>query len=48
VSFGDGAEGHGRTSLRHHYARAGIYTIVAHVRDKLGNQATVRRLVSVR
>jgi hypothetical protein len=48
VSFGDGAEGHGRTSLRHRYASAGIYTIVAHVRDKLGNQATVRRLVSVR
>ena len=29
-------------------AHGGIYTIVAHVRDKLGNQATVRRLVSVR
>jgi hypothetical protein len=47
VSFGDGAGVHGRTSLRHHYARAGVYTIVARVRDKLGNQATVRRLVSV-
>ncbi len=48
VSFGDGASGHGKTSLKHRYAHGGIYTIVAHVRDKLGNQATVRRLVSIR
>ncbi|HTB71307.1 MAG TPA: PKD domain-containing protein [Solirubrobacteraceae bacterium] len=48
VSFGDGASGHGKTSFRHRYARGGIYTVVVHVRDKLGNQATVRRLVSVR
>jgi hypothetical protein len=48
VSFGDGARRRGKTSLRHRYKRAGIYTIVAHVGDKLGNKATVRRLVSVR
>jgi hypothetical protein len=48
VSFGDGASGHGKTSFRHRYARGGIYTVVVHVRDKLGNQATVRRPVSVR
>ncbi len=47
VSFGDGGSGRGKTSLKHRYARGGIYTIVAHVRDKLGNQATVRRLVSI-
>ncbi len=33
---------------RHRYARAGVYTVVVHVRDRAGNQATVRRLVSVR
>jgi hypothetical protein len=47
VLFGDGARGHGRTTLRHRFARGGVYTIVAHVRDKLGNQATVRQLVSI-
>jgi hypothetical protein len=48
VSFGDGARRRGKTSLRHRYKHAGIYALVAHVGDKLGNQATVRRLVSVR
>jgi hypothetical protein len=47
VSFGDGAGARGKTALKHRYAHGGIYTIVAHVRDKLGNQATVRRLVSI-
>jgi hypothetical protein len=47
VSFGDGSTARGRTSLQHRYARGGIYTIVAHVRDKLGNQGIVRRLVSI-
>jgi hypothetical protein len=47
VSFGDGASARGRTSFRHRYAHGGIYTIVVHVRDRLGNSAIVRRLVSV-
>ena len=48
VSFGDGTSARGRASLRHRYARAGVYVIVVHVRDKLGNRAIVRRLVGVR
>jgi PKD domain len=48
VSFGDGALAGGRTSLRHRYARGGVYQVVVHVRDKLGNVGVVRRLVSVR
>ncbi|HSZ14993.1 MAG TPA: PKD domain-containing protein [Solirubrobacteraceae bacterium] len=47
VSFGDGHSARGRTSFRHRYARAGVYAITVHVRDKLGNGAVVRRLVSV-
>ena len=47
--FGDGSTGHGRTRLRHRLPYAsGVYTIVAHVRNKLGFRATVRRLVSVK
>jgi hypothetical protein len=46
VSFGDGTRAKGRTLYHHRYAHAGAYTIVVHVRDKLGNQGTVRRLVS--
>jgi PKD repeat protein len=48
ISFGDGTRVAKRARASHTYARAGIYTIVAHVRDRVGNQATVRRLVSVR
>ncbi len=48
VSFGDGASAYGRARLRHIYAGAGIYQIVVHARDRLGNQGVVRRLVSVR
>lgn len=47
VTFGDGQHAGGRALLRHHYSHAGIYLIVAHVRDKLGNLGVVRRLVSV-
>jgi PKD domain-containing protein len=46
VSFGDGTRAHARTVYHHRYAHAGAYTVVVHVRDKLGNQATVRQLVS--
>jgi hypothetical protein len=48
VSFGDGSRARGRTRFRHRYARAGVYQVVVGVRDKLGNQGVVRRLVSVR
>lgn len=48
VSFGDGHYAAGRRRLRHRYAHAGIYQVVVHVRDRLGNQGVVRRLVSVR
>ncbi len=48
VSFGDGQHAARRTSYRHRYAHAGIYRIVIHVRDRVGNSAAVTRLVSVR
>jgi hypothetical protein len=48
VSFGDGQRASGRSVFKHRYAHAGVYTIVVQVRDKLGNEGTVRRLVSVR
>jgi PKD domain len=48
VSFGDGTTATGRKLIRHRYARAGVYTIVVHIRDKLGNRGIVRRFVSVR
>jgi hypothetical protein len=47
VSFGDGSRARRRARLRHSYARAGIYRIVVRARDRLGNQSTVRRLVSI-
>jgi hypothetical protein len=47
VNFGDGHSAHGRAHVRHRYARAGIYTIVVHVRDKVGNTGVVRHPVSV-
>jgi len=47
VSFGDGSHAGRRALLRHRYLRAGVYRIVVRVRDKLGNQATLLRLVSV-
>jgi hypothetical protein len=47
VSFGDGSGAGGHMHLRHRYARAGVYRVVVHVRDKLGNQGVVRQWVSV-
>ena len=38
----------GRKRFAHRYAHAGVYQVVVHVRDKLGNAGVVRRLVSVR
>jgi hypothetical protein len=48
VSFGDGHSARGRTRFRHRYVRGGVYQIVVHVRDKLGNTGVVRKLVSIR
>jgi hypothetical protein len=48
VSFGDGQRASGRSMFKHRYAHAGVYTIVVQVRDRLGNEGTVHRLVSVR
>lgn len=48
VSFGDGRSGRARKRLEHRYRRPGVYLIVAHVRDQLGNATVVRRLVRVR
>jgi hypothetical protein len=48
VEFGDGTGARGKTQFHHGYAHAGVYEVVVHVRDKLGNVGVVRRLVSVR
>jgi hypothetical protein len=48
VSFGDGRQASARKQFRHRYAHPGIYTIVVHVRDNIGNRGVVRRLMSVR
>jgi PKD domain len=48
VSFGDGQHTGSRKVFHHRYAHAGIYTVVVTVRDNLGNEGTVRRLVKVR
>jgi PKD domain len=48
VSFGDGQHAGKRKSIAHRYARAGVYQVVVQVSDKLGNKATIRKLVSIR
>jgi len=48
VSFGDGHSARGRKRLSHSYARGGVYRVVVHVRDKLGNTGIVSRWVKVR
>jgi hypothetical protein len=47
VSFGDGTSVNGRARISHRYAHPGVYQITAVVRDRAGNGAIVRRLVSV-
>jgi hypothetical protein len=47
VSFGDGQRAGGRRSYRHRYARPGIYTIVIHAADRVGNGGVIRRPVKV-
>lgn len=48
IGFGDGSRAHGRARFRHRYRHAGVYLLVVHVRDRVGNSAVVRRWVSVR
>jgi hypothetical protein len=48
VSFGDGKRAAHTTSVRHKYARRGVYRVVVKVRDRAGNRATVKRRVRVR
>jgi hypothetical protein len=48
VSFGDGASAHGHTSFSHRYRRAGVYRVVVHVRDAIGNAGVVSQWVSAR
>jgi hypothetical protein len=47
VAFGDGQRASAKRVFHHRYAHAGIYTIVVDVRDNIGNQGVIRRLVSV-
>ncbi len=48
VSFGDGASDHGHTSFSHRYRHAGVYRVVVHVRDAIGNAGVVSQWVSAR
>ncbi len=48
VSFGDGVSAHGHTSFSHRYRHAGVYRLVVHVRDAIGNAGVVSQWVSVR
>ncbi len=48
VSFGDGHSARGRKSFTHRYGHAGIYRVVVHIRDTLGNTGVVSRLVNAR
>lgn len=48
VSFGDGHSARGRKRFDHRYAHGGIYRVVVHVRDDLGNTGVIARWVRVR
>jgi PKD domain len=48
ISFGDGTSASGKARLSHRYARPGVYTVVVHGRDKVGNRGVFRRLVIAR
>jgi hypothetical protein len=48
VSFGDGTYAHGHTSFSHRYRHAGVYRVVVHVRDAIGNAGVVSQWVSAR
>jgi PKD domain len=48
VKFGDGHSSRGHKRVVHRYAHRGVYRVVVHVRDKLGNRRVVGRWVRVR
>ncbi|HEY2141974.1 MAG TPA: hypothetical protein VGG98_07940 [Solirubrobacteraceae bacterium] len=48
ISFGDGQRARGRDNVSHVYSWAGVYSITAQVRDKVGNHAIVHLRVRVR
>jgi hypothetical protein len=48
VSFGDGAHAAKHKSIAHRYGHAGVYQVIVQASDRLGNKATIRKLVSVR
>jgi hypothetical protein len=48
IAFGDGAHANGKLVVRHTYARAGRYTIVVYMRDKVGNDGVAHLRVQVR
>jgi hypothetical protein len=49
IDFGDGTRAvTGKLSARHAYARAGVYTIVVHDRDRVGNRGVAHLRVQVR
>ena len=47
VSFGDGRSARGHKHFAHRYAHAGIYRVIVHARDKLGETGVVSRWVKV-
>jgi hypothetical protein len=48
ISFGDGTHASGKLTSRHAYRRAGRYTIVVQMRDRVGNEGAAHLRVSVR
>jgi hypothetical protein len=47
VKFGDASGAHGHSRFSHHYAHGGVYRVVVHARDKIGNEGVVAQWVSV-
>jgi hypothetical protein len=48
IAFGDGTRAEGKLTVRHTYARAGRYTVVVYMRDKVGNEGTAHLRVQVK
>jgi hypothetical protein len=48
VDFGDGHQARGKAVFHHTYAHAGVYRVLVHVRNNVGNAGVVSQLVSVR
>jgi hypothetical protein len=47
ISFGDGHSARGHARFRHVYQHPGVYRVVLHVRDKVGNRSVIVKEVSV-